>query len=173
MNCLEIFDYFSSIEAPDRDVPVFPYTILYAGALKPRKNMFLYKLGDYISSYQLNLYGNGFEPEKARGTEHFTYKGFIPSDELIANAEGDFGLVWDGDSITECGGEWGEYLKYNNPHKTSLYIRCKLPVIIWKKAALADFIEENKIGLVIGSLEDLNKKLSELSQEEYAEMKKM
>lgn len=171
IGCLEIFDYLSETTAPDRDLPPLPYGVVYAGGLSPRKNTFLYEIGETISNYHINLYGNGFEAEKAKGKEHFTYKGFVPSDQLIAKAEGDFGLVWDGDSITSCSGNWGEYLQYNNPHKTSLYIRCELPVIIWKKAALAPFIEKNKIGIPIDSLTELNERLKALNPEEYKQMK--
>ena len=56
-----------------------------------------------------------------------------------------FGLVWDGTSLDGCNGRYGEYLKFNNPHKTSLYLSCGIPVIIWKEAALADFVEEHKV----------------------------
>ena len=119
----------------------------------------------------MNLYGFGFNPAEAKGTERIEYKGFVPSDELIATASGDFGLVWDGFSIEACTGSFGEYLQYNNPHKTSLYIRCELPVIIWNKAALAPFIRENNIGLCISSLTELNEKLSALTIEDYVTMK--
>jgi hypothetical protein len=98
-------------------------------------------------------------------------QGFVQSDELIATAKGHFGLVWDGDSTTTCSGNFGEYLQYNNPHKTSLYLRCGLPVIIWSKAALANFIRENKVGICIDSLEDLEEVLSKVQKEDYAEMK--
>lgn len=81
-------------------------------------------------------------------------------------------MVWDGTSVSTCTGDFGEYLQYNNPHKTSLYIRCQLPVIIWKQAALADFVRENGIGICVDSLEELEKILNTLSEEEYAEMKK-
>ena len=109
--------------------------------------------------------------EKAQGKEHFNCKGFVRSDELIATAEGDFGLVWDGFSVDACTGNFGEYLKYNNPHKTSLYIRCGLPVIIWDQAALSDFVRSNGIGICISSLAELDTILSSLTPAQYAKMK--
>lgn len=45
--------------------------------------------------------------------------------------------VWDGDSVDTCAGNTGAYLRYNNPHKTSLYLACGMPVIVWKEAAIA------------------------------------
>ena len=169
---LEIFDYLSEgINVKEYATSQSPYKVLYAGALASRKNKFLYDLEDHISSYSFVLYGNGFEPERIKKKELFVYKGFVPSEELIATAEGDFGLVWDGNSIESCTGNFGEYLQYNNPHKTSLYIRCGLPVIIWEKAALAPFIREHKIGFSVASLKELHDILPSISEQEYKEMK--
>lgn len=172
LGVLGIFDYLSETSAAPKQNTEKPYSVLYAGALSPRKNAFLYEVGAFVHSFSLNLYGNGFEINQAKGKEHFNYMGFVKSDDLIATAQGDFGLVWDGTSVSTCTGNFGEYLRYNNPHKTSLYIRCQLPVIIWKQAALADFVRENGIGICVDSLEELEKILNTLSEEEYAEMKK-
>lgn len=168
---LEIFDYLSETKAAPRPLPSPPYGVVYAGALNLRKNTFLYEIGKHVRSYHFNLYGNGFEIEKAAGKEHFNYKGFVRFDELIATAEGNFGLVWDGFSTEACTGDFGEYLQYNNPHKTSLYIRCELPVIIWEKAALSDFVRKNEIGICIASLNELDSILASLTPEQYATMK--
>jgi len=172
IGCLQIFDYLSPENAEIKEPDPMPYTVVYAGALSHRKNEFLYKLGEFIQSYRFNLYGRGFNQDEAKNKESFIYKGFVPSDQLITTAEGHFGLVWDGDSVSTCSGVNGEYLKYNNPHKTSLYIRCLLPVIIWDKAALASFVKENKIGLCVSSLEDLDSILSSVTDTEYEEMRK-
>lgn len=169
---LEIFDYLSTTTFPFTAFPEKAFRILYAGALSYRKNSFLYKIGSYIHTLDFVLYGNGFDMDKAEGKEHLHYKGFVNSDDLIKEAEGDFGLVWDGDSIDECSGDWGSYLRFNNPHKTSLYLRCGLPVIIWSKAALAGFVKENGVGICIDSLRDLDTVLSGLTAEEYQQMKK-
>ena len=170
LGTLGIFDYLSETQASPKKEIRKPYSVLYAGGLSPRKNAFLYEMGAYIQSFSFNLYGNGFETDKAKGKEHFQYMGFVKSDQLIATAKGDFGLVWDGASLDACTGDFGEYLQYNNPHKTSLYIRCGLPVIIWEKAALAGFVEKNGIGFSIGSLKELEEKLHSLSEEAYKEM---
>lgn len=169
---LNIFDYLSlsPIQFPVAIKP--PYKIFYAGGLNYRKNAFLYEAGNYIHSYLFYLYGNGFEIEKAKGSEHLRYMGFIQSDQLISSVQGNFGLVWDGTSTQTCTGDFGEYLRYNNPHKTSLYLRCGLPVVIWKQAALANFIEQNKIGLCIESLNELDSKLQSLTIEEYQQIRK-
>lgn len=171
ISCLEIFDYLSE-KSPKKIIDADPsFNIIYAGALSYKKNAFLYKLEEYVRNFKFTLYGSGFDKELLRGNINYNYKGFVPSDELIATADGHFGLVWDGDSISCCSGIFGEYLKYNNPHKTSLYIRCHLPIIIWSEAALADFVKDNNIGICIDSLEQINDILSGLSKEEYDAMR--
>ena len=172
MICLKIFDYLSPSE--NNNPLTFdqkPVKIIYAGALSFRKNRYLYSLDNIISGWQFELYGNGFIKSDVKNPEHFNYNGFMPSDQLIESVCAHFGLVWEGESISTCSGDFGEYMKVNNPHKVSLYIRCNLPLIIWKDAALAEFVTENKIGLCINSLEELNTALASVTPESYREMK--
>ncbi|WP_321478895.1 galactofuranosyltransferase [uncultured Bacteroides sp.] len=169
---LEIFDYLSESNVAKKEIAFqLPCKVLYVGALASKKNNFLYKMENYVNSYKFALYGSGFELESIKEKERFIYRGFLPFEKLISTVDGDFGLVWDGDSIEACTGNFGEYLRYNNPHKTSLYIRCGLPVIIWEKAAMASFVSKHKIGFCIASLDQLDKLLASVSQDEYAEMK--
>ncbi|WP_326516729.1 sugar transferase [Ligilactobacillus murinus] len=160
MNVLEIFDYANPVKlTTDR-----PYekSICYAGNLQ--KADFLQKLE--LSS-PLALYG----PNKATTyPKNITYYGSFPPDELPAKLTQNFGLVWDGTSIERCDGSFGNYLKYNDPHKTSLYLSSGLPVIIWKEAALADFIVKNQVGLTVENLAQLDEILSELTPEMYHQM---
>jgi len=170
---LDIWDYLSA----DRNGTVSKednekYVVNYAGALNKRKNEFLYNLDILVQSYSFHLYGNGYQPtENQKNAPFFNYKGFVVSDEFIQSIRGDFGLVWDGDSVDTCSGDFGVYLQYNNPHKVSLYIRAHLPVIIWRKAAMATFIEKNRVGFVIDSLGEIDGILASLSQDDYNRMK--
>lgn len=168
---LGIFDFLSDNQA-DFERPVNkPYRVVYAGVLYQQKNAFLYKIGSHIKSFRFLLYGKGLDKEKVIKNEYFEYMGFVPADRLISNSIGEFGLVWDGDSLDACTGEFGEYLKYNNPHKTSLYIRCGLPIIIWKQAALASFIEKEQIGFCIESLTEIESILTDITEDQYRIMK--
>ena len=118
-------------------------------------------------SIPLALYG----PNKAATyPKNITHYGSFPPDELPAKLTQNFGLVWDGTSIERCDGSFGNYLKYNDPHKTSLYLSSGLPVIIWKEAALADFIVKNQVGLAVDNLAQLDEILNELTPEEYYQM---
>lgn len=168
---LELFDYLSESQPTEKKTNQEIYSVVYASNLSSRKNRFIYDLDGVIKNWYVCLYGNGFEPDKISFPEKYDHRGFVLPDDLIATTDGDFGLVWDGESIQECAGAFGEYLKYNNPHKTSLYLRCRLPIIIWKKAALAPFIEENNIGICVNSLEELNEILPSITPEQYKEMK--
>ena len=170
LGSLDAFDYLSATSPVDKPTGTEP-RVIYAGALNPRKNQFLYEIENHIRDYHFILYGGGFEPDAITRKDRFVYKGFVPSDDLIAQAEGDYGLVWDGPSITTCEGAFGEYLRLNSPHKVSLYLRCELPVIIWDQAAMAAFIRENKAGICVGSLENLGEVLGAVTPEGYAEMK--
>lgn len=170
LGSLDVWDYFSVSTPLERSVHEVS-RVVYAGSLNRRKNEFLYQIERYIQNYKLVLYGKGFEMEAIRRKDQIEYKGFVASDRLIAETDGDYGLVWDGSSVDECVGGFGEYLRYNTPHKVSLYLCCELPVIIWDQAALAGFIRENNAGICIASLTDLDDVLSKITPEEYAVMK--
>lgn len=167
---LQAFDFLSDAVCPIRKETWPLHQIVYAGQLSRQKNRFLYEFGTHIQNYTVNIYGTGFDPSNALHPEKFRIKGFMRPDDLIRHAEGDFGLVWDGDSIRECSGDWGAYLRINTPHKVSLYIRCGLPILIWKKAAMAGFIEKNGIGISIDSLQDIPEIYKSLSADAYRQM---
>ena len=167
---LQVFDFLSDAQSPNRKATWPMNKIVYAGQLALRKNRFLYNWGNYAEIYKINVYGKGFDQSCASCSDKFETKGFTPPEKLISDSEGDFGLVWDGDSIDCCSGDWGEYLKLNAPHKVSLYIRCGLPILIWREAAMAEFIEKNNIGICIDSLRDINNIYKNLSQKEYNAM---
>ena len=122
-----------------------------------------------MKNVDFNLYGFNFTEENAKNLH---YQGNFSPEELIENLEGQFGLIWDGGSIKTCSGFTGQYLKYNNPHKTSLYLSSGLPVIIWKEAALSPFIEENHLGFSVSSLEEIPEKLKKITKKDYSEMLK-
>lgn len=168
---LGIFDYLSAkpVRQPNAQ-PHDPWRIVYAGNLGVWRNEFLYHLDTAIKHWTLDLYGKGFEP-KRNNCQKLTYHGFIDSDEFIERVDADFGLVWDGASVDECNGAWGEYLKINNPHKTSFYLRAGIPVIVWSKSAMAPFIRKNGLGLTVDSLAEIDSHLEQLTPEQYQAMR--
>ena len=46
-----------------------------------------------------------------------------------------------------------------------------IPVITWEKAAIADFVKEHQVGIVVDSLMELSSVLNEITEEQYAKMK--
>ena len=51
------------------------------------------------------------------------------------------------------------------------YLLCGLTVIVWDKAAIATFIVENNLGIVVSNLKDLNAILENLPEDDYKVMK--
>lgn len=119
------------------------------------KSGFIRSLGN-VNQCGFHLYGINHTIDVS-SISNAEYKGLLPSDEIVYQLEGDYGLVWDGDSIDACDGIHGQYLRYNNPHKLSLYIAAAKPVITWKKAAIAQFVERENIGFTVDSLLELNR----------------
>lgn len=167
---LELFDY---IHASNKHATLnTPYDVVFAGGLGKEKSEFLYSMDSLNpSNYKLKLYGNGFNAADAeRDNSILDYQGVFSPDEVIDEIQGSFGLIWNGNALNECSGDFGKYLLYNNPHKTSLYLLCGLPVIVWKKAAVAKFIEKEQIGITLNSLDELDAILANLDPKDYATM---
>lgn len=173
MGALQLFDYRSTRQAPSRSSQAAgkPLGVVYAGALAPRKNSFLVDMQTHIEGFRLHLYGNHEALPGLAASNNMSLHGFMDSEAFIEGVEGDLGLVWDGDSLDTCSGNFGEYLRWNSPHKVSFYLRAGLPIIIWNEAALAPLIEELGIGITIGSLRNLPNRLAAIGPEEMAEMR--
>ena len=171
VGALGLFDYHSASpcqeKASDRKLP----KVVYAGALSMKKNSFLVELSKTLTNWQLLVCGNKEGLQGLKENPLITYQGFVPSEDFIKSIDADFGLVWDGDSLDTCSGEYGQYLKWNSPHKVSFYLRAGLPLIIWKEAAVAPIIEEAGAGITISSLKELDDILNALTLEDYQKMK--
>ena len=168
---LGLFDYRSESKCSEEVTERGQIKVVYAGALSMKKNSFLVELSKTLNHWQLLVCGNKEGLQGLQDNPQITYQGFVPSEEFIKHIDADFGLVWDGDSLDGCSGEYGQYLKWNSPHKVSFYLRAGLPLIIWKEAAVASIIEEARAGITIGSLEELDKILKALTLEDYQKMK--
>lgn len=161
---LEIFDYlipnYQEKDGLSKDQP-----IIVAGNLAQEKAGYLYQLP---ARPAYNLYGVGFD--ESRALENEAYFGSFLPDELPAALEGGFGLVWDGDSAETCSGVFGEYLRYNNSHKASLYLASGFPLVVWNQSALSHFVLEKNCGVAVKSLHDLKNTIENLSDADYQEL---
>ena len=163
---LEIFDYLTDSPMQNQ----VEEGLAIAGNLSKGNSTYIYELLKTNPNYKLNLFGPYFDKSTELG-DKIEYFGSFPPELLPGELRGKFGLVWDGESLETCSGNTGNYLRYNNPHKTSLYLASGLPVIIWKEAAMARFIEENKAGIVVNSLLEIENILNNISEEEYSQIK--
>lgn len=184
---LEIFDYLTgydyscdvSQEAEKTEKPEQvssgdfneEASVAIAGNLAVGKCKYIYKLceGDQNLGLRVHLYGINFEP--AMATPNMNWHGSFPPEELPYRLEGKYGLVWDGNSADTCEGNTGNYLRFNNPHKTSLYLAAGMPVIVWKEAAIADFVLKNHVGIAVDSLLNLEMIIRGISEKDYNQMR--
>lgn len=166
---LEVFDYLCNCERlhpPKQSTP----SVAIAGNLAAGKSGYIYDIcrDGRNPNLEIHLYGNNFLNKYQSGK--MMYHGSFDPDDLPAQLVGDFGIVWDGFSAKTCEGNTGDYLKYNNPHKTSLYLASGMPVIVWSKAAIADFVLNNRVGIAVDSLYEVETAIRAISTEEYDAM---
>ncbi len=161
---LGIFDYLTEEEAAPRSLRD---GLAVAGNLDPEKSGYIYPLAR-AAKLPLHLYGLGVQKEKL--PDSVRYHGSFPPETLPGKIEGAFGVIWDGPSAQACQGATGNYLRYNNPHKLSLYMASGLPVIIWEEAAEAEFVKSNGVGLLVDRLSDAEEKIAGLTELEYRQM---
>ena len=159
---LGVFDYLYTGEICKREYSTTP-VVMIAGKLSKEKCGYAYQLSD-IDGVRFDLFGTNYS---GSSSDKVRYRGKYDPDELISHLDGQFGLVWDGDTIDTCGGTSGNYLRYNNPHKLSLYIAAGVPLIVWNQSALADYVLQNGLGICVDNLRDLQKKLQTITYDEY------
>ncbi|PIO80414.1 hypothetical protein BSQ38_01495 [Pediococcus damnosus] len=161
VNEIGIFDYDNPVPISDKKMND---GIVFAGNLE--KSEFLSKINvqtkiDVMGPNPLSNYPINVE-----------YRGVYSPEKVPIHLQSKYGLVWDGNSIETCDGLFGRYMKYNNPHKVSLYLSSGIPVIIWKDAAIAGFIKKNHVGLIVNSLNDIDEIINAISDDEYNQMRK-
>ena len=164
---LEIFDYLT-----DKDLvtsETFEKVISIAGNLSKEKSPYIYKLKD-IENLNITLLGINYKGDNP--ANNIKHVGAFPADEVPFQLNHGFGLVWDGDSVESCTGNTGNYLRYNNPHKLSLYLSSGLPVIVWNESAEAEFVRKNKVGFTVNSLEEITDIFKKMSLDEYLDYQK-
>ncbi|MEO8583046.1 MAG: hypothetical protein ABI415_04565 [Flavitalea sp.] len=141
--------------------------VLYAGNLSFAKASFLYdERLNQLNNIEFCVFGMSHDPERLAATK-ISYKGVFNPDSPELPEKYHFGLIWEGGSIETCTGEMGQYTKFNNPHKFSLYLALGLPIIAWKESAVGKYLEEHKLGVTIGSLLELEGIEKRITQEDY------
>ncbi|KZK05364.1 Nucleotide sugar synthetase-like protein [Lactococcus cremoris] len=134
----------------------------YAGNLDVAQ--FLNQLPENIN---INVYG---ENKSITPNPNINLMGNFDSEAITHVLKGDFGLVWKSTTYPYITGLYGEYEKINAPHKLSMYLAADLPVIVSSQSAMAKYVKENNIGIVIDSLEDLPNIPEKITKEDYNKM---
>lgn len=159
---LGLFDYYAPTVSKQGLTKAVAHKILFAGNLTKSKFVLTLKSDKLI---QYHLWGSVANKDLLDSSVN--YHGSVPSDELPKYLTNGWGLVWDGESTTSVTGLGGKYLRYIDPHKTSLYISAGVPVIVWKDAGVAKFIKDNNLGLVIDSIDEIPRRIENLSLQKY------
>lgn len=171
INSLDVWDYLCDSRSDNNIDFDVRKKVVYAGALSSRKNSFMSHFVESIENFDFHLYGASGDYAKSMTGKNVSCHPFAPFEQLISQTKAHFALVWDGNSVETCDGDWGSYLSINTPHKISFYIRMGLPIIIWEGAAMADFIVNNGLGLTISSLRELDTLLPAIDKDEWLRMK--
>lgn len=159
---LEIFDYLTDCEVNNMD---YSKSLIIAGNLDENKSGYISEI-ENVQDITFNLFGVNYQrPE----VPNINYHGAFLPEVLPGQFHEGFGLVWDGSTIKTCDGNTGNYLRYNNPHKLSLYIASGVPVVIWSEAAEAEFVKKNHLGICIDNINNLSEKLEGFGNEKYEE----
>jgi len=156
--CLDLFDYICDVkenfERKEKKIELNNIHVAYAGNLSKIKSPYVYQLEKDKMNFTLNLYGVGIEKDI---NEKLKYKGKFSPNQLPDKIDADLGLIWDGNfDESDENIKYKNYTKYNNPHKLSCYVAAGIPVIAWRKAAIADFIKKYNIGYTITNIYDIN-----------------
>ncbi|EEU30553.1 hypothetical protein HMPREF0501_00931 [Limosilactobacillus coleohominis 101-4-CHN] len=165
ITCLDFFDYLVNEKNIYKNQKNnMNDRICFAGNLD--KAPFINKMS--LNSIKLDVYGINRSSLYKDGIE---YKGVFPPDKLPLILNEKFGLVWDGDSIQCCNGTYGNYIKYNSPHKASLYLSAGIPIIVWKQSALSELVKKYNLGLSVNNLKNIEEVLHKIPNCEYNELK--
>lgn len=170
---LNLFDYWmdevdvKNVDASENVAQNNIIKIVVAGNLARNKANYVHQLKN-LEDVQFQLYGL-MSPDEQQSAEskNVKYLGAFKANsppKFSAN----FGLVWDGDSLDTCSGQMGKYLEINAPHKASLYLGRGMPIVVWNKSALAEFVKQNKVGVCVECLLDI--KSIVIDGEEYEDM---
>ena len=91
-------------------------------------------------------------------------RGYQKEAVLLSDlSEGGYGLVWPSD-------EENEYYQLIQPYKIGSYLAAGIPVILQKGLATEKAIVENGLGFAVESLEEADRLVQSISEEEYNQM---
>ena len=155
---MNLIDHLTDEVIPERTLDM---SVCVAGNLSRKRSRYLHDLPR--TRLHWHLYGDGWKGKNKRAD--ITWYG-----GKFAALEGSFGLCWEGMSTRTVTGAAGAYLMLTSPRKISLYLVSGMPVIVWKWSAMAEFVRENNLGLVVESIDAIPGAIAAVTAEEYAQM---
>lgn len=159
---LEIWDYLLN---PMKEIRVGRKgQVIFAGSMGPRKSIAIFRAE--IRRLPLVLYGTIHNSGQALPGD--IYKGPFDSENPQIDIEVAWGLIWEGGRNADNALAGNDYEKINQPHKLSFYLACGIPVIVWNGSFIAQYVSENKCGITVSSLEDIQCAIEKVSETEYA-----
>lgn len=172
LRSMSVFDYAIENNQVIRRQDSQTLSVAFAGNLKYSKSQFVYELDKLnLGQIRISLYGPYLDSDKFKPSANVIYRGEFPPEDLPGVMNEDFGLCWDGNRLDCCSGKHGEYFKYSNPHKVSLYLAMGMPVIVSEEISTAKFIKKEHAGIIIRSLYELPEILNNITKSEYQELK--
>ena len=137
--------------------PQFARKLFFAGSVERFPH-----LSNWSYSTPLQI----FSPVQETGPEtNVTYHGWLSQPELLLElSKGGLGLVW---GVEENPADEPEYYSLNISHKSATYLAAGIPVIVPSYLSNANLIRERGLGFVVDSLEEANRIVENLTEEEY------
>ncbi len=154
MIALPAYDYLAEADIPARRLTA---SVCIAGELNRKHHRYLQALPRGKVSWE--LFGEGWKGKRADVAYHGA---------AIDGLEGSFGLIWAGASSYVCTGVKGAYMMIAAPRLLSVYLAQGLPVIVWKRSAMAAFVQEQGLGLAVSAITEIPGAIRSLTAEEYA-----
>lgn len=68
---------------------------------QPAQNAFILKMQELDYQFKFHLYGNMEDYDAVAKDKNIIWHGFMNADDFIKQVHGNFGLVWDGDSLED------------------------------------------------------------------------
>lgn len=163
----KVIGCFPYIAAPSEEERELSKNVVFAGNLD--KSKFLRPLIEFNKDIDILLYGAISDFSIVKGKAQYVGK-FMPNS--IQHIKGSWGLVWDGDSIECCSGNYGKYLHIIAPHKFSLYMAAGIPVIVWSESAMSSLVKKQGLGVTVSSLAEMNDQIGKITEQQYNDMLK-
>ncbi|WP_242237219.1 sugar transferase [Streptococcus acidominimus] len=92
------------------------------------------------------------------------YHSYMPDDQLLLElSKGGFGLVWMDDHDKG-------YQRLYCPHKLGTFLTAGIPVFVQRGIANQEIIENNKLGFVVDSLDEVVARIQAMSEGEYQQI---